>query len=674
MERRSPGIKSTMLFAFLAGLLVRIVYLLFFRESPFFDGLIVDAQWHDEWARGWADGTWSMGGRAFFRAPLYPLVLSWIYRLFGRNLMMVRLAQAVVGSGTAAALAGCGWRIGGKRMALWAGAIAVLYGPFVFFDAELLIPNLFIALLSWSLFFILSPPPMISYCAAAVFLGMAVIARPNAVVIIPVMMAVIAARIRSGKNIPKRILIIFTVLALIPAAVVTIINARQEGAFVFVASQGGVNLYAGNNPEATGRTVIVPEMRHRQTGWANFAQLSYDVAEETEGRELDSGEVSNFWAGKAFDWVKSEPLDAALLTAKKTYFVINAHEVANNRDPYLNSSFPLNILLWKLPWFAFPWGLIFPIALIGAILGVRDEETRNGIRLLLGWLIVYAAFLLPFFITARFRMGLVPAVILLAAYAVSRGRGIVRPVPLAVGVVALIVVNTNFFEARGGNIAQEKAKLGAALLLDNKLAESRRILEEAVAADPSSADYIFMLGQVYFLENRYENALNQFNQAIELAPTNYRILYYIGNALLHLGDTADAIAALNKAAELHGTDGEVWSSLGRAHELRGDEAEAIESYRRAVRSDPANEQWCLDLGYLFQEREELDAAIETWRTGVEHNPGSYSLHFNLAVAYAQVEQFLKALEHVDKALNNRPNDQNAEQLRGWITQRIGRIR
>ena len=150
--------KKIMAVAFCAGLLVRIVYLVSFHDSPFFDGLIVDAQWHDEWASGWADGTWTMAGQAFFRAPLYPFFLSLIYRIFGHDLLAPRIVQIIIGSGTIAALAGCGWRIGGKRTALWTTALAVLYGPLLFFDAELLIPNLFVALLAWMLFFVLARP------------------------------------------------------------------------------------------------------------------------------------------------------------------------------------------------------------------------------------------------------------------------------------------------------------------------------------------------------------------------------------------------------------------------------------------------------------------------------------------------------------------------------------
>jgi 4-amino-4-deoxy-L-arabinose transferase-like glycosyltransferase len=104
--------------------------------------------------------------------------------------------QAVVGSATAAALAGAGRRMFGGRAGLAAGLVAALYGTLVFFDGELLIPNLLLALLTWSLFLLTGRPRLRNGLAAAALLGLAAAARPNALVLLPVLLA---AWIRAGR-------------------------------------------------------------------------------------------------------------------------------------------------------------------------------------------------------------------------------------------------------------------------------------------------------------------------------------------------------------------------------------------------------------------------------------------------------------------------------------------
>ena len=166
-----------------------------------------------------------------------------------------------------------------------AGVLTALYGPLVFFDAELLIPNLLLALLSWCLFMLSGRIWSGSVALAGLLLGLAAIARPNALVLIlPVMILVY----RRGV---WRHVVVVLALAVVPAIVVTAANAVMERTLVVVASQGGVNFYAGNHSRASGRTVEIPELMNILS-WRQFALDAREVAEADEGRGLDSREVS----------------------------------------------------------------------------------------------------------------------------------------------------------------------------------------------------------------------------------------------------------------------------------------------------------------------------------------------------------------------------------------------
>ena len=88
------------LIVFLASFLVRLAYLLDYRESPFFHSPIVDAQFHDNWAKDIVDGDiFSLKqGEVLYKAPLYPYFMASVYWIFGHNFLALRTIQILVGS------------------------------------------------------------------------------------------------------------------------------------------------------------------------------------------------------------------------------------------------------------------------------------------------------------------------------------------------------------------------------------------------------------------------------------------------------------------------------------------------------------------------------------------------------------------------------------------------
>jgi tetratricopeptide (TPR) repeat protein len=622
---------------FAVALAVRMVYLASFRSSPYFTVPIVDAEWHDAWAWGWAQGTWSMNGQAFFRAPLYPFWLSLIYRVFGHDLLAARVIQLILGAGTASALAGCGWRIGGRSMALWSGAIASLYGPLIFFDGELLIESLLLALSSWSLYFLLSRPSLRNLATGFFLLGWAAIARPTPLAVLPFVCVFAWSRIPGTARRRRTLLAGLTVLTLLPAAFVTAWNARAEGTFVFIASQGGVNFYSGNNPHATGKTLAVEELKGTQGSWADFVRTSREAAERESGRRLSSREESEYWSRKAWRWIRSSPLEATQLTIKKTFFLANSHELPNERDLYFERPFPLNALLWNAGWFSFPWGIVFPLAAAGVAMGLASRRDRQVTRFLAGWVALYALAMIPFFVCARFRVGLVPPVIVLCAFTLSQGRNLLKPVPLVAGLAAFLLANNGFFGVRLRDITQERARHGVVLIAAGRLQEGREVLRVVIddgkrSPHPPSylGEFAYHLGRTYLLEGNENEAAKCFKESLSLGCSTVRMLLEMGEALSKRDETRDA---------------------------------AVIAYRRSIDLSPENPQIYNRLGLIYQSAEQADSAIAVWKRGADRTHGSSALSFNLGLAYARRGEYETAIEVLDRAIATAPQDSTLQSLR-----------
>ena len=124
---------------------IRVTYVLQSRSSPLFAYPIMDAAYHDEWARAIADGETFIEG-PYFRAPLYPWFLGGVYTLFGHNYLIPRLIQAGIGAISCVLLYLIGRDTLGRPVGFIAGMAAATYWMLVYYDAELLLVPLVVAL------------------------------------------------------------------------------------------------------------------------------------------------------------------------------------------------------------------------------------------------------------------------------------------------------------------------------------------------------------------------------------------------------------------------------------------------------------------------------------------------------------------------------------------------
>lgn len=641
---------------FAVALAVRLAYLAAFRSSPFFGGLMVDAQWHDEWAWNLARGAWTPGGHAFFRAPLYPFWLGLWYWILGHDLTAIRVVQAVLGAGTAAALAGAGRRIFGGRAGLAAGLVAALYGTLVFFDGELLIPNLLLALLAWALFFLAGRPRLRNELIAAALLGLAVAARPNALVLLPVLLVRLVLVGRRARTV-----LLAAGVGLLPALGLTAANAAIEGTWVFVASQGGVNFYAGNHARASGRSVEIPELADI-VSWRQFVAESRRVAEHARGRSLDSGQVSRWWFRRGVDWIGAHPAAAAKLTLEKAYYLLNGFEIPSNRDPYFHRPGILRLLLWHAGPAAFPWGLVFPLAVAGGALALGDPRRRRWAVPLVLWFVLYALSVIPFFVTGRFRLGLLPPVLLLAGYALVAGRRLLSPRAWIPALVALGIANSNLAGARTENPAQELVRLGNAEMRQGRREDGLRSLEAGYRLDPRSAIAADLLAEAYMKASRPADAAPLFQQAVNARPGDANLRFDLGVAFLEMERFDQAAAAFETAVRLDSTDVGSWTNLGVAEESRRRMDRAEAAYRRALSLDPADRVAGLRLAGLLGAGGRETEAMRILRRGLDRDPGLTDFRIALALAYADAGNLDTARAEADTVLMRDPGNRTAREL------------
>jgi hypothetical protein len=250
----------------------------------------------------------------------------------------------------------------------------------------LLFASAALALLSYS-------PP-----ASGVLFGLAAICRP----VVMLGATAIAAVERSWKLIAS---------ATIPIVLVLIVNIALTGEFVLM--DPGTVFYEGMNPSATGYEGVQPRIVNdieRTSPEPDYLHVAYRlVASRSVGRQLTRAESNRFWTGKALAFMSAYPGAALRLTLHKLFFAIHSHDAYD-----LVTMARKDALLRRYPFI--PFGALLALAGAGVLLArERRRELLPFLVIALAGMIVLVAF----YVTARQRNAILPALAVLAAIGVS---------------------------------------------------------------------------------------------------------------------------------------------------------------------------------------------------------------------------------------------------------------
>jgi len=631
---------------FITAMVFRIWFLLQFSNTPLFDTDIMDMAYFHRLATVGIPGSGFPSG-SFFKAPLYPLFLKLVFGLFGDGSWPIRIIQILMGSLTAVGTWLITARLAGRRAALIAGFIIAAYGPLILYDGQLLAPTLAIFLNTAAIYIIilaLRYQRAWLYSAAGLVLGLSAVVRPTVLVFALGAAVIVYLYSQEKRNLRKGLLLLVgLIVAIVP---VTIRNWSQSGEFVLIGSYSGINLYIGNNLKADGVSTTIPG-----TGldWWDNASMSDTraMAETDAGRPLSAAEESNYWRNRAIHEMINHPGVFTRLVIRKLVLTLGGYELANNFDIYYLARRipPLNVLIWRRPVF-FPFGLLLPFGLAGICL-IRRWETGF---LLLAWFLVAALpTLLLFFVTARYRLPLVPVLAVFTATGIDQLLSGFTKLPRkriwTAGLVLLVFLILGRWDPYGyasGSEAQGHQMFAAIYRHQGNNDQAERYYRLALQSDPSLPHANNDLGLLLQERGDYEQALVLHERAVRAQPDDWILRYNYGLALKGLGRFDEALPCLSEAVAaspgffeavnelaftllqagyvdsagtvyrqattLDQNNAGVWFALGLCYHLmdQRDSAEAV--YRQALVVDPDYGKACYNLGRLFVENGQLDSA------------------------------------------------------------------
>lgn len=565
-----------------AAYLLRFMYLLEIKGNPFFVPRSLDPLFYHSWAIRISHGAW-IGDTVFEGMPLYAYFLGIIYKLAGVDVFVARAVQMVF----AAVTCGLIYIIGGKSLfrvvGLLAGVCAVLYKPFIFYDGMIIGASLAVFLYAAALIAALYFVDSFSWKNAVIFgglSGIAALCRPG-ILLFPVVLTIMYAIRFTGERrwfILKRFGVVLASMFMMVAAA-TIHNYLASDSFVLITAHGGLNYYIGNNPEATGKFHAPPGIGRQSDKMFENAK---HVAEDELGRTLTASQVSQYWKYKANQFIRKNPLQFVSLMFKKLFLFCQGGEISDFRNieffkrfsPIMQ--FPLPGFLWIVPW-----------AILGMMLAIGRNRYITVMHCLF-W--SYLGGLLLYFVNSRYRLPMVPMLMVFASYGLMTTISFLRTnrrraVALLLAAGCLYVLTGVYREQP--KLADDYNELASWYMTDqHNFMKAIALYKEALKLDPDNQYVYYNMGRAYFTLNRLDDALDAFKHAIELNRNDYESINFYGILLSKKGMHEKAINYFKKAISVKPDYYLALNNMGAVYAIMDEKELARQAYEKSLQINP----------------------------------------------------------------------------------------
>lgn len=604
----------------LAGALLRAFYLTELIDSPYFSHPTADAAFHEYWARGMATGAWeTRAGNPtprldllpYLRPPGYSYFLALIYTIAGPGDLAPRIVQMTLGLVNILLAFSLGRVLFGPGVALVFSALMAVCWNLIYFEGELQPPVLLVCgglLLMRQLCRWADRPKISLALSAGAVLGLLALIRPNVLLFAPVL-AIWLSRTARGENQGRRgrlhvVAMMSAVVAVVSLA--TLRNYLVADEFVIISCNGAINFYIGNNQASDGVTPKIPELKEL-TGMGRWSWLSYDQiargVERETGRSMKYTEVSSHFNQKAIRYIKKHPWRTIRLMAKRALLFWGPDEITNNRVIHYDRRASTTLSL--LPGFptALSLGWLGVLAFFGAAWkrkiydGVSAPEQRNRVALsilALLFVLTYFASFLPFLVAARFRVPLMPFLLMFGAYGIVhvgrsiRGRHWRQAAGWSAAWVVLLALASHSWVDYRPSLTWWHYDRGIAYRAAGKLSQAIAEYTQANQCDPTHAEVHYELARALAGQECLNEAVDAYNEALKLNPEMVAVYNNLGTALARLNKFDQAAVALQKAVRLAPRDPVVHRNLGTVYANLGRLEEAAQEFRRALRLDPSD--------------------------------------------------------------------------------------
>ncbi|MEP7014209.1 MAG: tetratricopeptide repeat protein [Verrucomicrobiota bacterium] len=608
LSRRAWGLSFGLApWVFVGVFFIRLIVLARLTASPLLLPAQGDMHFYDEWARQILQGRLT-DHLAFYGLPLYAYLLAAIYKLVGYGPFIPGLLQACLDAGTAVLLCKLGGLIfatdnqfsktqaedstttfplshRGKVVGLMAALGWAFFAPAQAY-AVILMPTVWFIFIFWFVVWRVVKADSQMSARESLLLGLliGISAMGIATILFLVPLVLTAVFFKWPINTSKRALsiaisaILFisgVALGTSPCWIHNYFVARDP---VFLSAHSGVNFWIGNNPMATGYPRFPPGLH---AGQEAMLKDSINAAEMAAGRPLKRSEVSAYWSSKANDYIRHHFVDWLRLLMTKTRNFWNAFQYD---DLSIITALRENHVIFP----ALRFGFVAALAIPGLLVGLRRFPLSRWIT---AAILLQMLAILPVFITERYRLAVVPGLLLFAAFGLSIfWQACVAKQFRVVGLyLSLLICSTILvgWPQRDASLwALDSYNSGWRALESNDFATAERKLNLAYAYVPDNAETNFALGNLNFALSKKAEAKVFYRATLQLDPNHEGAYNNLGILALEEERWTVATKFFAKALEQDPCNAKTYFLLAEAHFRGGDVGSARDEIDEAITLKP----------------------------------------------------------------------------------------
>ncbi|MBA4368916.1 MAG: hypothetical protein C0403_14910 [Desulfobacterium sp.] len=599
------------------SLLLSFVHIFYLQANPTYDLPIIDSLEYVKRAEYIL--TPSMTPRPFLHSPFYAWFLAGAFFYFGKSLTLIRVMQAILNCFSCVLVYQLGRRCFTPVVGRYAALGYALYAPMIYFATEIINVPFVLFFTLFSLFLLIRSVEEMHWkwwLTAGLFAGLNLMTRADTLVFYLVAVALITwkkpiAFLRSTG---------FVIFMLVPMLLTGMYNLYTFGRFQVFPANSGIVFFQGNNPDYMDTIGIRPGVSYQNL----IAKPNRDGVVPTR----EDYAFNQYFYGRSFEFMVHQPLQYMQCLIYKIRTLIGGYELPETYNLYTCRKYSpvLKLLLFYWNGFGFPFSILFPLSIIGIIIGLQRSGSQRLLMLFLACMLLP---LLGYWNSTRYRMVIIPILLLYSGVSIvwireQIQRREIRKVSIFVlfFCVLLTVASLPYPHFSKGHDFDAEMYISAGLssLSKRNTKEGIGLLQKGVMLEPDNFYYRGQLAHAFQKKGFYQEALQEYQKALKLN---------------------------SKDITLHNNIGTLYARLKN-------EEMALHHYRKAVNLNPNFSTSRYNLGALLFRQQQYKEASEHLKTAVAFNPDFSASHYLLGMSLLKLGQNEQGMKELAEAIRLNP--------------------